>query len=323
MSNFIPWILPQQQQLQRARASQRFPHALLIHDAPGAGGEQLARFAAQAALCRRAEAPCGQCRDCLQVQSNQHPDLRWLAPLEDSKQIRIEQVRELCEELALTSHGGGASVAVIAPAEAMNANAANALLKTLEEPRAGVTLVLVSALPSLLPATIVSRCQRLQVRAPARAECIAWLRAERGAHDWDAVLDVLGCAPLQALALDPDEVGRLRQDTWATLEQGAAIAVTAERWAKVEAFELRLACIENWLTARIEADCRGQRQLPELRPSAHPQGPSCAMNSAIWLRLLDQVYELRRLRNTPINRALALEQLLWQVEGVLRPSVTH
>ncbi len=92
-----------------------------------------------------------------------------MGPLEDSRQIRVEQIRELSEQLALTAHGGGATVALIAPADAMNANAANALLKTLEEPRAGVTLLLVASVPSRLPATILSRCQSLRHAAAHRA----------------------------------------------------------------------------------------------------------------------------------------------------------
>src|SRR5450631_1062843 len=96
--------------------------------------------------------PCGHCRDCRLFLASQHPDFITVAPIEDSKLIRIEQIRELTEQLTLTAHGGGATAVLIAPADTLNANAANALLKTLEEPRPGVTLLLVASVPSRLPA---------------------------------------------------------------------------------------------------------------------------------------------------------------------------
>src|SRR4029077_10785575 len=204
---------PLVEQLRRARNSNRFPTGLLIHDERGAGGEALARFAAQLALCRAPDAPCGRCRDCRQWLVKQHPDYVEVKPLEESKYIRVEQVRDLAQELSLTSHGGGATVALLNPADSMNANAANALLKTLEEPRAGVTLILLCSVPSRLPATIVSRCQRLKVLAPGRAESIAWLERHRGAGPWGSVLEVLGNAPFEALSVNPAELSRLKSET--------------------------------------------------------------------------------------------------------------
>ena len=173
-----PWTQPERTQLQAAFAAGRLPHALLIHEAPGSGGEWLAFWAAQLVLCQnRAQAPCGVCSACRRVLAAQHPDLWCVRPEEEARQIRIEQVRELASELALTSHGGGYTVAILSPADALNRFAANALLKTLEEPPAQRLLVLVATQPSRLPPTVLSRCQRLPVRAPTRAEALAWLTA--------------------------------------------------------------------------------------------------------------------------------------------------
>jgi DNA polymerase-3 subunit delta' len=317
--NELPWLFSQYATLRHARAAGRFPHALLIHAADGAGGEPLAVFASQLALCREPAPPCGRCRDCRQVQARQHPDLYWVAP-EESKLIRVEQIRELSEQLALTAHGGAATVAVLQPADAMNAFAANALLKTLEEPRPGTTLILVTAVPWRLPATLISRCQRLRVRAPERAEALTWLTGQRGAQDWGAILDVIGNAPLQAVALDPEQVLRLREETLAGLRAARDgeldIAGTAERWGRDEHFELRLACIENWVTRRIEdwaaGGGSGGAVADEMRSSTHLSYAADAANMAPLLRLLDAVCELRRLALTAINRSLALQQLLWQ-----------
>jgi DNA polymerase III subunit delta' len=318
-----PWLEPLIAQLRRARAANRFPTGLLIHDERGAGGEALARFAAQLALCREADAPCGHCRDCRQWLAHQHPDFIEVVPLEDSKYIRVEQVRELSQELAMTSHNGGATVALLNPADAMYPNAAHALLKTLEEPRAGVSLILLCSVPSRLPATIVSRCQRLKVQAPARAQSITWLERHRGTGPWPTVLDVLGNAPFEALAVNPAELAQMKAQTDRALSDAASgrleIAPTCERWAaKGAPFDLRLACVETWITARIEEAAGKTRQSSEMRNSAHLSESSSDMNIAHLLKVLDGVYELRRLRLTSINRSLSLEQLLWQLPRAFR-----
>ena len=316
-----PWLAPLIEQLRRARTAGRFPPALLIHDERGAGGTALARWAAQMALCRTDAAPCGECRDCRLLAVHQHPDLLTVAP-EDSKLIRVEQLRELCEQLALTSHGGAATVAIIDPADSMNASAANALLKSLEEPRRGVSIILVSSLPARLPATIISRCQRLRVTAPARAESIAWLERWRGQGPWGTVLEVLGEAPFQALDVDAPQLDRLKSDTDRALAEVLAghgdIARLAEGWGRAESFEQRLACVETWLTSRMEGQLRRPRQPRELRSGAHLSQAASDLNMARLLRVLDGLYELRRLRLSSINRPLALEQLLRALMGVGR-----
>jgi DNA polymerase-3 subunit delta' len=321
----VPWLEPQIEQLRRARLSGRLPPALLIHDQRGAGGLWLAHYAAQLALCRDPLPPCGHCRDCRLFLSSTHPDFIAMAPSEDSKYIRIEQVRELSEQLTLTAHAGGATVALLSPADALNANAANALLKTLEEPRPGVMLLLVASVPSRLPATVLSRCQRVRVRAPSRAAALAWLERHRGSGPWPAVLDVVGDAPFEAMQLDPVEVARLAAETFRTLTELATarqqVAGLAERWVRGELFDLRLACIETWLTACIDRAAGAAGQSPELRTSAHLPESSWDMNIAALLRLLDGAYELRRLRLTSINRSVALEQLLWQLPRAMQAAV--
>ncbi len=297
------WLKPQMSALQAARAADRLPHALLIHDAAGAGGDWLARWAAQLTLCTNASAaPCGNCASCRRVEAGQHPDFVVVQPTDDSKQIRIEQVRELASELALTSHQGGYKVGILTPADAFNRFAANCLLKTLEEPSPRTLLILVVRTPSLLPATILSRCQRIAVRTPKRADSVAWLEANVGAGDWNAVLDTLGEAPFLAATADLSAIPQLGSETRRTLEEverGAADPVaTAERWSRSEP-ALRLSCFENWLTDRI------RRQA-----GTHLPRPASVNNIRTLFELVDGVRELKFLLDTPINRSLALEGLL-------------
>ncbi len=309
-----PWLEPALQQLRRAHDAARFPSALLIHDPRGIGGEAVAQFAARLALCRMPQAPCGRCRDCRMFEAQQHPDFIRVEPVEDSKMIRVEQIRELSEQLALTAHSAAATVAVLTPADSMNASAANALLKTLEEPRAGVSLILISSAPSRLPPTILSRCQRLSLSRPMRSESVAWLERRRGPGPWSEVLDVLGEAPFEAVTVDPAEVTSIKRDTEQALGSARAgrldYSSTAEQWGRGEGLELRLACFENWLTARVDSGMRRTGPTWEMRSGTYLPEIESDLNMTTLLRLLDGVYELRRLRLSSINRPLALELLL-------------
>ena len=192
----------------------RWPHALLIAGRRGLGKRALALHFARALLC---EAPrpdgdaCGVCSGCLYMAAGAHPDLRLIEPLLTDDEgnvtvldaITVDRIRELTAFTQLSTHRHRAKVAVIAPAEALNAAAANALLKTLEEPPADTYLMLVSHQSARLPATIISRCQRLPVPEPDARAAAAWL-AGQGVNDADRVLAQAGGAPLLALELaDP------------------------------------------------------------------------------------------------------------------------
>jgi DNA polymerase-3 subunit delta' len=307
------WLAAPMSTLGAAREQGRLPHALLIHEAPGSGGDWLATWAAALVLCERGKAaPCGACTACRRVASLHHPDVSWVRPLEDSRQIRIEQVRELAAGLALTSHAGGYKVGILAPADALNRFAANALLKTLEEPPARTLLILVATEPSRLPPTVLSRCQRLRIRAPERAASIAWLTGLRGPGEWDAALDAIGEAPMQVAQADPAELAEVGADTRKTLEAlstGRSDPVAAaERWARSH-LPLRLVCFENWLTERIHRGARGGALLTEMRAGPYLSSAGSFLNIRELFGLIDEVRDLRATLDVPLNRGLALEAL--------------
>ena len=313
------WLEPEMSRLRGAYAAGRLPHALLIHEAPGAGGEWLAAWAARMVLCAgpRQTAPCGQCAGCQRAAQEQHPDLTMVRPPEGSTQIKIEQVRELSAELALTAHQGGYKVGILSPADSMNRFAANALLKTLEEPPQGTLLILVASQPSRLPATILSRCQRVRIPVPERAQAIAWLEATRGPGDWEKVLAVLGTAPMTAAAAEPGAVVEIAAEVRRGLEEAAAgggdPVATAERWARSE-LPLRLACLETWLTERIRGRMGGPAFFTEVRAGTHSRGHAESLDLRKLFGLLDAVRELKSSFDAPINRGLALESLLRSLE---------
>ena len=209
-------LLPWHRDLATATLRQRsqWPQALLVAGRRGLGKRALALHFARALLCESPRADgdaCGVCPSCVYAAAGAHPDLRLIEPLLTDEEgnvtvvdtITVDRIRELTAFTQLSTHRHRAKVAVIAPAEAMNAAAANALLKTLEEPPADTYLMLVSHQSARLPATIASRCQRLPVPEPDVAAAVAWLQAQ-GVADADRVLAQAGRAPLLALELaDP------------------------------------------------------------------------------------------------------------------------
>ncbi len=166
----------------------------------------------------------------------EHADLRWLSPPEDKHAIGIEQIRDLVADLSLTSFAGGGKVAVIEPANAMTANAANSLLKTLEEPPGDALLVLVADKTGRLPATIFSRCQRISIPVPPASESLAWLDRLQPATSWPQALRAAGNAPLAAVMASErlEATDAMSRDFAALSDKKAAPLDVAAKWAKYE-----------------------------------------------------------------------------------------
>ena len=144
----------------------RIPHAILIDGDKGTGRHTLARYIAQAAVCGKDNAPCGECRSCRVAKSGAHPDITFISPEEGKKFINVGQIRTLRAEAFVKPHMSKRRVFVINTAETMNESAQNAFLKVLEEPPEGVIFILVSLSASELLETVVSRCTRLSLVPP-------------------------------------------------------------------------------------------------------------------------------------------------------------
>jgi len=172
--------------LRRAVMTGRLGHAYLFTGPAGVGKGTLAQALAQAVLCTGDAPPCGRCRACRLVAAGHHPDLHWLTPQDGS--LKIEQVRGLERQLALTPVEGSRHVAVLEGMERATVGAANALLKTLEEPPPSVLLILLTEEADALLPTIVSRCQVLPLRPLPRATVEQALRERWGVEPDRAAL---------------------------------------------------------------------------------------------------------------------------------------
>jgi DNA polymerase-3 subunit delta' len=197
----LPWHAEHWSRLQARRQRDALPHALLLCGAAGLGKREFVQCFVHGLLCEQPVAgdACGHCRRCLLLAAGSHPDLIELSfgLRKDGVQrseIVVDQIRDLSVRLAMSSQFGGWQVAVIDPADAMNAAAGNALLKTLEEPAAQTMLVLIADAPWRLPQTIRSRCQRIEFHLPDPAQALAWLQGQ-GVRDGEGALAAAGGNP--------------------------------------------------------------------------------------------------------------------------------
>ena len=183
----LPWLDEPRAALNAALAADRLGHAPLLTGSAGVGKRILADWLVARLLCPSVTdgEPCGGCESCRLLPGGTHPDFFRLSPEPDKKEIRVDQVRAFIDSVTLTASLGGSRVGLIEPADRMNRNAANALLKTLEEPAEGVWLVLVTDQPERLPITIRSRCQLRPVQVPPRAVAEAWLAERHRSADAD------------------------------------------------------------------------------------------------------------------------------------------
>ncbi|TXS89055.1 DNA polymerase III subunit delta' [Parahaliea maris] len=197
----LPWQAEDWQRLEQQVSEGRFPHALLLAGMPAIGKERLALALARLLLCHRPSAGhnCGECQACELSRSGAHGDFLWLQPQEKSRVIKIDQVREAVNFAHWTAGFGERKVLVIAPADAMNTNAANALLKSLEEPADNTHILLVCSRLHGVPATIRSRCQLLKLAPPDTGASLGWLdnlTGERATSQ--SLLDLANGRPLLA-----------------------------------------------------------------------------------------------------------------------------
>lgn len=198
----LPWQESIWQRFDQYLEQGRLPHGLMLCGPRGIGVERLAKALAQRLMCgaEMSKYACGTCKACQLMMAGNHPDISFLTPQEEGKGILIDEVRDLISRLSKTAQQGGWKVVLISPAEAMNDNASNALLKSLEEPQDKTLLILVAYRLSLVSATIRSRCQIEHLPVPDQHTAEQWLQEVTGEREAVAQsLHLAGGKPLLAL----------------------------------------------------------------------------------------------------------------------------
>jgi len=208
-NQLYPWQHEQWNYFARMMNSDSLPHAILLSGPEGVGKHHFARNITAAILCLQqteSGAACGECKHCLLMEAKTYPDLVHVLPEEDKNTISIDAIRELISKLHLTRHFDSKKVALIEYADSMNTSAANALLKTLEEPPAETIIILVTSAPLKLPATIRSRCHFVPFHSPTQEQALAWLQSTSREVEWEPLLRVAQGAPLQAMQYHETEL---------------------------------------------------------------------------------------------------------------------
>ncbi len=332
----LPWHRALIEDLVARRAS--LPHALLIHGRDGIGMVELARGLAQSLLCESGKGgvACGVCAACNWFRDGNHPDFREVRPealdeldeaLEEANEadkddkkslfIKIDQIRALADFMTLTTHREGLRILVLHPAEAMKAEAANALLKTLEEPPPHTLIVLVTARMGRLIATIKSRCRKLPAPSPTPREAIDWLK-EQGIAKPEQALASAGGAPLNAVDFSAAEYQAARSNFVRSLaDRKADVLACAQSFEKGG-----VADPLTWLHTWVYDVIRAKNALP---PSYYPGQAEVVRriaNSADAKKLHryeSSLREARKLVHHPLNPRLFLEQLLISYGAAIEP----
>jgi DNA polymerase-3 subunit delta' len=323
----LPWHLGPWKRFLGARSGGRLHHAYLVSGLPGVGKQQFARCMGQALLCRQPDAegrPCGRCKDCHLFQVGNHGDFRRLQPDEDSKsgEIRVDAIRDLAAADSLSSQAGGYKTMVIEPADRMNLQAANSLLKTLEEPASSSIYLLLTARPQALLPTIRSRCQALPIAVPPETQARDWLSARAcPGSDALAALRLAGGAPLAALALlEREEMaqrGALLQD-FLRLSGGEGDPVAlAAAWTKGD-LPLLFEWMGSWVADMLRLGCGHEApRLSNPDRAAELARSAALLDGALLHRYWRKLVQARReLQTTSLQPQLLLESLLCEWSGI-------
>ncbi len=343
-----PWLHDVFARFVQMRAQGRTPQALLLNGELGVGVQPLAMHLAQTKLCHQPDAQghaCGQCAACRPFLAGAHPDFSLLEPggkesfadanaevkkksskttpkEKRSTVIAVDDVRAFCGRLQLSSSFAHGKVGVIMQADAMTVQAANSLLKTLEEPPPGTLMILVTAHPARLPVTIRSRCQQWNIPLPTRDLAVDWLKRQPqlAAEDPQLLLDLAEGQPLAALALAEPEVLAARSRWLETLlhvlRSGAnpvALAAAADReawpqllhWGRlllVDLIRLHPVAQMDALPAHIALVNRDLADV--LLPLAR------RLDASALFGLYDELIEAHRLLGHSLSRELQLEEFL-------------
>ncbi len=257
----LPWQAAQWQALRAQIDAGKFVHALLLAGAAGIGKLQFALATRNYLLCDQpAEFACGACRACTLLAAQTHADFVTLQPEEPGKVIRVDQVRALSQFVVQTAQRGGRKVVLLNPADALNINAANALLKSLEEPSADTHFLLLCVAPKRLPATVRSRCQTLALAIPAPDAALAWLTEQLGdGAEAQRRLRIMRGRPCAALLADEAHMQAHQAvcaGVQAIAQSRTAMPALVQQWSAWP-LPLLLECLANYLADSIRCAVAG------------------------------------------------------------------
>lgn len=334
------WQNKQWQQITQ-RAS--LAHALLLRGRAGTGKHDFALALAQALLCGRPKpdkTACGMCPSCIWFAEGGHPDFKLISPedaenAEDASsnsanstnstrkktgkksQISVAQIRQLIDYLSLSSHQvNSRRIVLISPAETLNLASANALLKMLEEPPVNTLFLLVSSQPQRLLATIISRCQAIDMPLPSKAEALTWLNTQ-GINNAEMTLDLAGGAPLLALQMAEEGAANLSLIKHLSMGEKCDAFVCAPLFNSI-GMERALDALQKWVFDLLA--CKLAQHLHyHASHSSALQALCKSVNLAALLSFQHQLIDAKKTASHPLNNELQLENILLQYTQMFKP----
>ncbi|MDD5319827.1 MAG: DNA polymerase III subunit delta' [Methylococcales bacterium] len=313
----LPWQQKNWDQLRNYSVQNRVPQALLITGNKGLGKQHLADQYAYSLLCAKPQTngiACGHCHNCLLLNAETHPDFMQIRPDEAKTSITIDQIRSLVAKLTLKPQFDMYRVVIVNPADKMNNAAANAFLKCLEEPAERTVIILISDKSAGLPATIVSRCQKLAVARPAKEIACSWLKQQAVQNDRELLFSLAQGSPLLALRYANEGSLTLRNDcfkAWVDIaKQRSHPVIVAENWHKLPESSL-IFWITSWIIDLIKCCYLPKSDglyNPDLKESLQELSQQLELKGLY--RLYDLLLKSRQLLDTQINKHIMFEEIL-------------
>ena len=322
---YLPWHRPLLNQLLSLKQQRRLPHAILIDACSEIGGAEFIWHLSMLLLCDDANdaVPCGECHSCHLMLANTYPDFRYVRLLYDDKKkkinknIKIEQIRKLIYEANLTTSYNKLNIFAIHPADKMNIESANSLLKTLEEPGAQVLILLMTSRKGKLPVTVRSRCQIWPLDHPQNEEAQYWLLGQgMDTEDIDQYLEYAGGDPQLALKLKSEDyagvVNQFKQQFTQYLKNEIDVSILASKLVSYGA-----PLVRRLIKMAIDAYCYQLCGL-NAKKNTQPDLQKEAAQNAIALS--GQVNQQLMVEENNLNFQLQLEDVLISLKQIVKRS---
>ncbi len=318
----LPWLQAGWSQLHNYVLQNRVPQALLVKGNAGMGKKQLMTFFAQSVMCSAPDSDgsyCGQCQSCKLFDAGTHPDYLFIQPEQPGKAIGIDVIRQLTAKLSLKPQFDSYRLVIINQADCLNMASANAFLKFLEEPTERTCLILITDKAASLPATISSRCQKLQISVTDNALIKQWLQQQGYAENSDLLVKLAQGSPLLARQLAENNLLTLRNECfqqYLKLAQGKEnFVVIAEQWSKFDKqqMEFLLFCLQSWLMDIVKLQFNHQTdQLLNFDLSRNLQEMADRLDLKKIYKYYDFLLLSQQRIDTQLNKQLMFEDILIQ-----------
>ena len=254
--NEYPWHQSSWDKVVTARTKNHLPHALLLSGAEGTGKLDFAKKLVTSLLCTSPvnNKACQSCQSCKTYQSGANPDFLNIELLEDKQQISVDQVRQLSQFISYTRSFNAYRVILLNPAERMNQNSANSLLKSLEEPASNTVIILVATHLSRLLPTIKSRCQLITLPSPSKEQAIGWMKEQSSDLSNENAEELLSMSqghPLTALNITEEDLlqrQEFAEELLSVCLQQKTLTEIAKKWEKFDH-----AILLNWQITWVQS----------------------------------------------------------------------